>query len=611
MASGKDQVIDANTLTLPQRGGKLNEKGAEVAPILFAGLFSAGSGGYHLWNVSDWNSFVSKWSEIAPQNLRLVSVETYQQDSSTTWYMGAWTQMTGGYALWRTPDWNNFMTTFNNNKASMRLLDFDVNASSGSRWFTGTWGSTPINQTIIHDLDWNDFVAQWKTLSGSGWRLTKIQVYPAATTWYLTGLFEQGGGGYALLMESNWTTFYQYYQANPGMQLVDFQVYDDNNSTRWYIGVWRETSASHQFIFSQDWGSFVSQWNTISGKGQRLQKATQYANTIEVPESQWDQVFQNALGQSVMGYSYFVMHGGQVIAQGVNHARASQDPPQETWTADTRINLASVSKSITAVAVMKLLSDYGHSVDDAFYPLVKSQFQNVGPGVDKVTIRNLLEMKSCMVADGTLYPANIWTFLSTYLQAQNVPPSAPSNVEAYSNTNFTILQAVIDCVTGHGGENPDYYVTYVSQKVLAPMGINLGVFNAATDHPPSATLSYSGASDTDHGQYWPSMACVAAGGWITSARELAKFQTGVRNNVVLSSDATQLMLYGQLGWYTYDGIYGQYFHHNGGLLNGATPAQGLVTGIIQLTGGYDALLLVNSRGPNTIGLMIQAFETRT
>jgi CubicO group peptidase (beta-lactamase class C family) len=215
-----------------------------------------------------------------------------------------------------------------------------------------------------------------------------------------------------------------------------------------------------------------------------------------------------------------------------------------------------------------------------------------------------------MVADGTLYPANIWTFLSTYLKAQNVPSSAPGNIEAYSNTNFTILQAIIDCVTGHGGESPDYYVTYVSQKVLTPMGINLGVFNATAEGTSSATLSYSGASDTTHGQYWGSMACVAAGGWITSARELAKFQAGIRNNTILSQDATQLMLNGQLGWYAYDGIYGRYFHHNGGLLNGLTPAQGLVTGVIRLTDGYDALLLVNSWGPDTIGLMIQAFESR-
>jgi hypothetical protein len=75
-----------------------------------------------------------------------------------------------------------------------------------------------------------------------------------------------------------------------------------------------------------------------------------------------------------------------------------------------------------------------------------------------------------------------------------------------------------------------------------------------------------------------------------------------------------MMLNNDLGWYTYDGIYGQCFHHNGGLLNGLSPAQGLVTGIMHLSEGYDALLLVKSWGvPNvidTIGLIVKAFETR-
>jgi hypothetical protein len=166
-------------------------------------------------------------------------------------------------------------------------------------------------------------------------------------------------------------------------------------------------------------------------------------------------------------------------------------------------------------------------------------------------------------------------------------------------------------VGGHCGENPDYYVTYVSQTVLTPMGINLGAFNATMEPTNSATLSYSGALDSTHGQYWGSMACVAAGGWITSARELAKSQACVRNNTVLSPDATQLMLNGQLRCYKYDGIHGQYFHHNGGLINCLTPGQGLVTGLIRLTVGYDALFLVNSWGLDTIPLMIQAFESRT
>jgi CubicO group peptidase (beta-lactamase class C family) len=134
---------------------------------------------------------------------------------------------------------------------------------------------------------------------------------------------------------------------------------------------------------------------------------------------------------------------------------------------------------------MKLLADYGHSVDEPFYPLVQTQFPIVGPGVNTVTIRNLLEMKSGMTPNGELFPDNIRDFLSTYLQQQNVPANAPGSVEACSNKNFTILQAVIATVTGHGGQTTSYYVAYVSEKVLTPMGVNVSVFNATPDPPPS------------------------------------------------------------------------------------------------------------------------------
>ena len=79
---------------------------------------------------------------------------------------------------------------------------------------------------------------------------------------------------------------------------------------------------------------------------------------------------------------------------------------------------------------------------------------------------------------------------------------------------------------------------------------------------------------------------------------------------MLSASATQRMLDESMGFYGYDGIYGRYFHHNGGIGNGATPPQGVCTGIIRLSDGYDALLLVNSLGVDVIGLMIEAFETR-
>src|SRR5262249_12342256 len=142
-------------------------------------------------------------------------------------YLGAYVQMAGGTALWRTADWSSFMQQFNGNAPNMRLLDFDIHPDGGTRFFTGAWGGTPVSQTLVHDLGWDDFIAKWKELSAKNMRLTKVQVYPAADGFRLTGLYEAGTGGYAFLMTSDRNQFFQYYNQNQGtMELTDFEIYD-------------------------------------------------------------------------------------------------------------------------------------------------------------------------------------------------------------------------------------------------------------------------------------------------------------------------------------------------------------------------------------------------
>ena len=384
------------------------------------------------------------------------------------------------------------------------------------------------------------------------------------------------------------------------MKLVDFQVYDAG-PTRRYVGVSRQASGPHEFVAGLDWGSFTNRWQQLSGQGLRLKRVIAYPNAIELPEPEWSKIFQGALGTPAEGYAYAVARKGTIVASaGVNKARSSNDPPATPWTPDVRINLASVSKAVTAVAVLKLFGDKKLSVDDHFYTIPRGLVPERGargghgdrpqPADDEERDgRRRLALhgrRACVPGD--LPPAGARRHArQTY---------------AYSNTNFTILQALIEQLSGTD------YVSYVTQKVLVPMGINPAVFNPVPDPIASSTLSYSSGSDPDHGVYWPPIQAVAAGGWITSAHELLKFLEGVRSNAVLPAATTLAMLNGDLGWYTYDGLYGQYFHHNGGLLNGATPAQGLGTGIIHLADGYDALLLINSWGFDVIGLLVEAFE---
>jgi CubicO group peptidase (beta-lactamase class C family) len=333
-----------------------------------------------------------------------------------------------------------------------------------------------------------------------------------------------------------------------------------------------------------------------------------HAKKKSLPHPQWDSIFNTNL-TNVPGYAFAVAHHGRLIAEGASgFARTSLNPPETPWTTTTRINLASVSKCVTTVALLKLLSHRGISIDRPFYPFLQSQCPTAGPGVASVTIKNMLEMKSGLVVDGTLWTPNIWSFLSTYLQQGLV--DIPGITDAYSNTDFTILQAIIALLVDpvhQGGDGIAPYVTYVTEHVLKPMVIDPLVFNPNPDPSSTATESYA-LSDNGPGVYWAPIQCVGCGGWVATACELIKFLSGVRDERVLDQRLTQRMFHEQLGCYEYDGIYGKYYDHNGWLLNGGSPDRGLNTRIIHLAEGYDALLLVNAQFVDTIGLMIEAFE---
>jgi CubicO group peptidase (beta-lactamase class C family) len=221
-----------------------------------------------------------------------------------------------------------------------------------------------------------------------------------------------------------------------------------------------------------------------------------------------DDLFETHI-TNVAGYAFVVAHNDKIVAEGASgFARTPADPPQTPWTVPTRVNLASVSKCITAVTLLRILHHSGVRIEDPFYPLTKAKCPVVGAGVASVTFQNLLEMKSGMVEDGTLETPDICTFLSRYLQQPLV--GTPGTTSVYSNTNFTILQAIISLLAdpaNHGGNGVDPYVHHVTDHVLKPMGVDTAVFNPIPDPPARATLSYT-FSDNGPGQYWGPFNCI-------------------------------------------------------------------------------------------------------
>lgn len=131
--------------------------------------------------------------------------------------------------------------------------------------------------------------------------------------------------------------------------------------------------------------------------------------TTSGPSPQWEQAYRSALAPSAMGFAFAVAQNGQpATAAGVNLARSASEPknPGQPWTPDTLFNIASVSKTITAVALMTLVQQQGSQLlDTPFWAILtgSSRFSGMpGAGVDSVTVRQLLTMHSGLPEDGTL-----------------------------------------------------------------------------------------------------------------------------------------------------------------------------------------------------------------
>jgi CubicO group peptidase (beta-lactamase class C family) len=306
------------------------------------------------------------------------------------------------------------------------------------------------------------------------------------------------------------------------------------------------------------------------------------------------------------------MKGGELVSVGSwGSARMPTDTSDGQgvpFEIDTRCNLASVSKTVTATALFAMVAkDWLAGVNEPFWPILAPALPGVTPasGVASVTLGELLMMLSRLPEDGTLYTPTgqtVLEFVGAYVQNNAV---LPRQGYVYSNTNFTILQTVISALAATNHQTD--YVDWVQAAVLRPLGIDTAVFSPVPDDQATTTLTYDAAKPQAAGYWWPPMQCIGPGGWIASARSLVTYLAGISSAEVLGPELSGFMMQELFGWYhagTHDGLA---YHHNGGLTH---EGSGLSTGVVRFPDGSDAVLLSNKVCPGIIALMVEAYETR-
>ena len=261
------------------------------------------------------------------------------------------------------------------------------------------------------------------------------------------------------------------------------------------------------------------------------------------------------LANKVVGYSCQV--GGLRPSYG-GLARTASNAPSTPMTPDLVTNIASVSKTMTATAVLQLLAKNRLTIDTKISPYIYPDWKQ-GANIDQLTFKELLthsagfsQLPQSACGNDTTYSA-LETIVANGVQAANI------GVPEYGNCNFALLRELMPALQGQRLTNlPDgpqraqqsstMYINYVNANVFQPVGVPVSACK-----PPAGTndiLSYPFPAGTASGTDWGdwSLGC-GSGGWVLSGDDIFRVINDLATgNTLLTNAEKQQMFTDCLGW---------------------------------------------------------------
>eukprot|EP00927_Polykrikos_kofoidii_P076759 TRINITY_DN73798_c0_g1_i1.p1 TRINITY_DN73798_c0_g1~~TRINITY_DN73798_c0_g1_i1.p1 ORF type:complete len:473 (-),score=38.12 TRINITY_DN73798_c0_g1_i1:119-1492(-) len=221
--------------------------------------------------------------------------------------------------------------------------------------------------------------------------------------------------------------------------------------------------------------------------------------------------------------------------------------------AETRMRIASVSKPITAVAVLRLVEQGKIDLDASMLPLIEQRFgrsfQICDPRVANITVRHLLHhlcggwSNSGLRCPMFMFHDLCHEQLIETIFCQDTLNTPPGTRFAYSNFGYCLLGRIVEGAIVDGRS----YEDYVTQELFAPYGITCGSVDSINT-PSTCSYYMSRQNGTD----WVlSNACIrtqlvsrmdAHGGWVLSAPDLLRFSAALDSNLLLSQPMKDKML---------------------------------------------------------------------
>jgi CubicO group peptidase (beta-lactamase class C family) len=333
----------------------------------------------------------------------------------------------------------------------------------------------------------------------------------------------------------------------------------------------------------------------------------------------------NTLANKVVGYSCLV-GGLRPISGGL--ARTSTNPPATAMTPSLVTNIASVSKTMTATAILQLLAKNGLTINTKISPYIYPDWSQ-GANINQLTFKELLthssgfgQLPNGACGNDITYSA-LETIVAGGVTASNI------GQPQYGNCNFALLRELMPALQGqpltnypNGSQRAQVsstmYINYMNANVFGPVGVPVSECK-----PPAGTgdvLSYPFPAGNTSGDDWGdwSLEC-GSGGWVLSANQIFDVVNNLATgNTLLTAAEKKQMFSDCLGWdcAVRSDCPSPYVCKNGDLGNGAGINVWTYAGVLKCN--VPVVVVVNSPlpapyqpGEDIIGLVLNAYKNAT
>jgi CubicO group peptidase (beta-lactamase class C family) len=187
---------------------------------------------------------------------------------------------------------------------------------------------------------------------------------------------------------------------------------------------------------------------------------------------------------AIPGAAMVVVRGGQVVDV---HTYGAADDHGSAITPSTPFMIGSLTKSMTALAVMQLVEAGRLSLDTRVVDVLP-EFATADPSATRsITIRQLLDQTSGLPTAAGLRPFStpVTSLAARVGELDGIAPVSPPGAEYhYSNANYLVLGRIVEAVSGAD------FGTYVQSHIFEPLGMRSATADLSTAQANGLTRAH-------------------------------------------------------------------------------------------------------------------------